>query len=427
MKLKLSLLLCLCPFFWVYAQENTIKYTTALKIGDSVPDVPISPILNYKTRAASLAGFKGKLLILDFWDTWCKTCIEALPRLDSLQQAFGDSICILPVTTQDEKAIRRFLAQNQYLRGLRVTTVTGDTRLGKLFPHTQLPHEAWIDPNGIVCAITDNQYVNSRNIRAILHGDQPQWAVKSDSIGFDRDKALLGPAQGTGCYSALAPYMPGLPPVFGANEDPVHHTIRTYVVNFPILKMYLMAWEKLLYFPPNHIFLEVSDTARFLYNPAAAYREDWNRRNSYVYESVLPAGTPDSARLAIMRQDLDRYLCLHGRLEKRRLDCLVLSLSGTGTGLFRSKGGKPLNTLNAVSGPKQLRNARLSNILWQMNQQRGTLPVVDETHYTGTADLTLPVSSFANIPEVRAALAPYGLQLKKEVRKIDVFVLTQTH
>jgi len=426
MKLKLCLLLFLCPIFRGLAQENNIKnIPRAIAIGDKVPDLRITHILNYRDKATSLYAFKGKLLILDFWDTWCATCVEALPRLDSLQKAFGDSICILPVTSQEENAIRKFLQQNLYLKGLPITTATGDTTLRRHFPHTQLPHDVWIDKNGKVCAITDTQYINTRNIRAVLQGKIPSWAVKSDNTGFDENKPILGLARLTGFYSALTPYLPGLPPVFGTREDTLAHTVRTYAVNFPILKLYMMAWGRLLYFPPNRICLEVKDSTRFLYDPQNTYRADWDRKNSYVYESILPANTPDSVRLSVMRQDLDRFLALHGRMEKRKLDCLVLSLSGKDTSLFRSRGGKAINTLNAASGTKELRNAKLSNILWQMNRQRGSLPVVDETGYTGKADLRLDVASFNDIPKVQAALAPYGLQLKKAVRELEVFVLTQ--
>lgn len=428
MKLYLCLLLLLCPIFRSTAQGTAIhRPHHGLRVGDQVPDITIAHILNYKDGTASLSAFRGKLVILDFWDIWCATCIEALPRLDSLQQAFGDSIRILPVTRQPEMTTRKFLAHNHYLRGLKITTATQDTLLGKLFPHTQLPHDVWIDPEGRVCAITDAQYINASNIRAVLHGAKPGWTVKSDKIGFDAGKPLLSPPGQHILYSALGPDMPGLPPVFGVQEDTLRHTVRTYVVNFPILKMYMMAWGRLLYFPPNRILLETGDTSRFIYRPRDGYRADWNRRNSYVYESVLPASTPDSLRLLTMRRDLDRYLSLHGRMEKRRLPCYVLSLRGADTALFRSKGGKALNTLNAAGGIKELRNAKLSNILWQMNRQPGSIPVVDETHYSGTADMTLKVSSFSDIPAVQAALAPYGLQLKKEERELQVFVLTPTH
>jgi hypothetical protein len=62
-----------------------------------------------------------------------------------------------------------------------------------------------------------------------------------------------------------------------------------------------------------------------------------------------------------------------------------------------------------------------------MNQLPGSMPVVDETHYAGKVDINLNVESFGDVPSVEAALAPYGLKLKKEERELEVFVLTQTN
>ena len=68
-----------------------------LKIGDQVPDLYIAKIIKNQKNSAKISDFKDQLLILDFWDTYCSSCIEALPKMDSLQKEFGHQIKILPV------------------------------------------------------------------------------------------------------------------------------------------------------------------------------------------------------------------------------------------------------------------------------------------------------------------------------------------
>ena len=53
-----------------------------LKIGDKVPDIEFKNIINYKSKTARLSDFKGKLVILDFWGTWCTSCIAAFPKME---------------------------------------------------------------------------------------------------------------------------------------------------------------------------------------------------------------------------------------------------------------------------------------------------------------------------------------------------------
>lgn len=86
----------------VYAQQKTrVEFSRRpepdlkirnLKIGDRVPEIIISKIIGDSKPDAKISDFKDKLLILDFWDTFCGSCIEALPKLDSLQQKFGNKI-----------------------------------------------------------------------------------------------------------------------------------------------------------------------------------------------------------------------------------------------------------------------------------------------------------------------------------------------
>ena len=48
-----------------------------------------------------LASFKGKVILLNFWATWCGPCHEEIPSLVELQQHYGDQLVILGVSIDD--------------------------------------------------------------------------------------------------------------------------------------------------------------------------------------------------------------------------------------------------------------------------------------------------------------------------------------
>jgi cytochrome c biogenesis protein CcmG, thiol:disulfide interchange protein DsbE len=79
-----------------------------VQVGDAAPDFSIT---TDNGRTVSLRDFGGKLLVLNFWATWCPPCIDELPSLDQFQKDLAQSgVVVLGVSMdKDEKAYRRFL------------------------------------------------------------------------------------------------------------------------------------------------------------------------------------------------------------------------------------------------------------------------------------------------------------------------------
>lgn len=56
-------------------------------------------------RALSLSEFKGKVIFLNFWATWCKPCEEEMPSMERLYQRYKDKgLVVLAVSTDSEGA-----------------------------------------------------------------------------------------------------------------------------------------------------------------------------------------------------------------------------------------------------------------------------------------------------------------------------------
>src|SRR5438105_14932443 len=62
-------------------------------------------------RTVSLHDFRGKIVVLNFWATWCPPCVDEMPSLVALQSKpeVKDRVQILAVSLdQDESAYRKF-------------------------------------------------------------------------------------------------------------------------------------------------------------------------------------------------------------------------------------------------------------------------------------------------------------------------------
>ena len=100
-------------------------------------------------RTYTQANFGGKLLILNFWATWCPPCREELPSLDALQRTLGGKgLVVLAVSVdKDEKVYRDFLAANK----VAITTARDASQdINREYGTVQFPESYIIDQNGKV-------------------------------------------------------------------------------------------------------------------------------------------------------------------------------------------------------------------------------------------------------------------------------------
>jgi thiol-disulfide isomerase/thioredoxin len=100
-------------------------------------------------RRQTLADFKGKVVLVDVWATWCPPCRKSLPEVAALQKAGGDSYVVLPISVDQGGwgDVKPFLAQNPQL-GLRAFVPDGAKALEPFGEISGIPTTLIIDRQG---------------------------------------------------------------------------------------------------------------------------------------------------------------------------------------------------------------------------------------------------------------------------------------
>jgi cytochrome c biogenesis protein CcmG, thiol:disulfide interchange protein DsbE len=81
-----------------------------LKTGTGVPDFRLRALAGGTTALESL---RGRVVLVNFWATWCPPCVQEMPSLERLHQALGpEGLVVIGVSVdQDEKAVTDFVAR----------------------------------------------------------------------------------------------------------------------------------------------------------------------------------------------------------------------------------------------------------------------------------------------------------------------------
>ena len=116
------------------------------EVGDTAPEFSI---VADNGRAVSRSNFGGKLLVLNFWATWCPPCVSEMPSLNRFQQDFAAAgVVVVGISVdRNERAYRRLLEQKKVVF---LTARDPEARISSRYGTYKYPETYLIDRNGKV-------------------------------------------------------------------------------------------------------------------------------------------------------------------------------------------------------------------------------------------------------------------------------------
>ncbi len=118
-----------------------------------------------KGDQVSLSDYKGKVVFINLWATWCPPCIAELPDLQKLYNNYNDKVVFMFVSNEETEKIKSFLTK----RGLNISAFSPLTQYPGDFETNSIPTTFVLNREGeIVISHKGLAKWNSRRIRGIL-------------------------------------------------------------------------------------------------------------------------------------------------------------------------------------------------------------------------------------------------------------------
>lgn len=132
----------------VYTKTENLRPATA-KPGDRV-DLSGKMTADFsfpslQGNMEKLSAYRGKYVLIDFWESWCGYCIQAIPKKDSLYRELrGKGLVILGVTTENRNQVRNLAERNS----ISYPTLLADESVTTVYKVTARPTYVLVGPDG---------------------------------------------------------------------------------------------------------------------------------------------------------------------------------------------------------------------------------------------------------------------------------------
>ncbi|WP_118195912.1 TlpA family protein disulfide reductase [Albibacterium indicum] len=176
-----SLIFCfMCVVAWqqVFAQASAPasinQELMVLSVGDKIPeelwDIPLKVVNHPEGKETiKLSDYRGeKLIILDFWATWCGSCLNSIREIRKMD--LPSSVSIIPITSQTEEDLQKAKSLQHWFGDYRPFSIVDDSVFSSVFDVFSVPHIVWIQ-DGKVMGITFNPSLNQENLERAAQGD----------------------------------------------------------------------------------------------------------------------------------------------------------------------------------------------------------------------------------------------------------------
>lgn len=152
MKIRFSQRILLPLLLCILISCNTSKKPEQQKASQQEADTPEEYVqqatfTDFEGNKVSISDFKGKVVLIDFWETWCRPCLASFPTMQKLQEEYPDNFVVLAVTpgfTDTQQDAQSFAQNHDYT----FTYLIDSNNLHQKLGVQGIPYKVFVDSEG---------------------------------------------------------------------------------------------------------------------------------------------------------------------------------------------------------------------------------------------------------------------------------------
>jgi len=149
-KSKQALIIFLVVFLVTILVMQSFRSSGPVEIGKRAPQFTLQDMSG---RQVSLDDYRDKVVILDFWATWCGPCRVSMPILDRIQAEYAGKLSVLAVNLRETKGVVREYILEESLHS--EVLLDEDGSIASQYGVVGIPTQYLIDQKGIVRYIAE--------------------------------------------------------------------------------------------------------------------------------------------------------------------------------------------------------------------------------------------------------------------------------
>ncbi|MFD2904648.1 TlpA family protein disulfide reductase [Sphingobacterium anhuiense] len=395
----IALQICLLiTFSTAHTQPNQkVDLSKSLKVGDTFTPPSSVQLMRGEVKKIDWKALENKVVILDFFDTFCGTCIQSMPELQELQHKLKDKLQIFNVAWQDKATLDKFYATNAFLKenNVNLSVIFADTYLKERFPHQSAPHVIFLF-KGKVHAVTGNRLVTEENILKLYNTGTVSLPLKDDFGKGDLAGQIDNASQKTREGVWITGYQDGVPgESMRIKKDSISGLIKTSFYNESISNAIKFTWAKI---KPGNYITRAERRVFNVKNPEKYYDfgnegDVWYVKNAICYERLDKMQRADSVQARVVLNDLHNFFGITSYKTMKEIECLILKPCPV----------KPYEG-KAIEGAMDYMGTLILATMTDMGEQFP--PVLDLVK----SKEKITIGPYTNLEEFNEQLAAYGIE-----------------